>query len=134
MVQEEKVTKRVAELLRLKQFDESCWWAWMLYTDDTSNVMNYTLERWFEYPHRNSEYPDGNMAILPAPTVQVAIDWLETKGYWITYRPLNYNCGVDTYIYTANDDGEWYAVKNFVTSTKYKGLNMALEYCLENLI
>lgn len=68
-----------------------------------------------------------------APTFQEANDWLETKGYWIVCRPLNYD-RVDIYIYVTNDGLDWYPFKNFVTPTKYEGFNKALEYILENLI
>ncbi|MBR5029777.1 MAG: hypothetical protein IKX63_01565 [Muribaculaceae bacterium] len=88
------VTKRVAELLRLKKVDVGS----------------------------------------STPTVYEVIDWLETKGYWIVYRPLNYFSGVNVSILAADEEDEWYLVNNFVTPTKYEGLNKALEYCLENLI
>lgn len=68
------------------------------------------------------------------PTVYEVIDWLETKGYWIVYRPLNYFSGVDAFILAADEEDEWYVVNNFVEHTKYEVLNKALEYCLENLI
>lgn len=117
----EFVTQRVAELLRLKGFDGN---TNHYYADGDKGLL------------RSLSTINWNVVVgyYSAPTVQAAIDWVETKGYWIVYRPLNYDSGVDTYIYTANDDKEWYAVKNFVTPTKYEGLNKALEFCLEKLI
>lgn len=129
----EFVTQRVAELLRLKKFDEWCWWFYNLIDDDTPDF-HYSLERWTECPHRNSEHSDDSMSILSAPTVQAAIDWLETKGYWIVYRPLDYYKGVIVSILAADDVDEWYDVNNITAETKYEGLNNALEFCLEKLI
>ena len=123
------VTQRVAELLRSKGFDIPT----LYYYRYIGNGKQYKLTDAMAAHDWNSSDSLGTWQ-YSAPTVQVAIDWVETKGYWIVYRPLNYNYGVDTYIYTANDDNEWYAVENFVTQDKYEGLNKALEYCLENLI
>lgn len=115
------VTKRVAELLRLKGFD--------------GNTNHY--------------YADGDVGLLrslstinwndvvgyySAPTVQAAIDWVETKDYWIVACPLNYYNGIDVSVLALDEKKVWDVVKNFVTPTKYEGLNKALEYVLENLI
>ena len=115
------VTKRVAELLRLKGFD--------------GNTNHY--------------YADGEVGLLrslstinwndvvgyySAPTVQAAIDWVEIKDYWIVDCPLNYYNGIDVSVLALDEKKVWDVVKNFVTPTKYEGLNKALEYVLENLI
>jgi len=120
----EFVTKRVGELLRLNGFDIPTVYYYYKDSDEPYKTFARSAYNW------NSR----DVEQCSAPTVQAAIDWVETKGYWIVYRPLNYDSGVDTYIYAANDDKEWYAIKNFVTPTKYEGLNKALEFCLEKLI
>lgn len=115
------VTKRVAELLRLKGFN--CKTNHYYADGDVGLLRSLSTINWNDVTGYYS-----------APTVQEAIDWVETKGYWIIYRPLNYDYDIDTYIYTANDDKELYALKNFVTRTKYEGLNKALKYCIDNFI
>lgn len=115
------VTKRVAELLRKKGFDCK---VNHYYADEEDGLRgSLSIVNW--------NIVGGHYS---APTVQVAIDWLETKGYWIVYRPLDYYSGVDAFILAADEEDEWYVVNNFVTPTKYEALNKALEYCLENLI
>lgn len=129
----EFVTENVAVLLRLKKFDEWCWWFYSLVDDGTPDF-HYSLERWTECPHLNSHHPDDSMSILSAPTVQAAIDWVETKGYWIVYRPLDHYIGVRASILATDEEEEWYVVNNITADTKYDALNKALEYCLKNLI
>ncbi len=68
------------------------------------------------------------------PTVYEVIDWLETKGYWVVYRPLNYFSGVNASVLSYDEEDEWYIVSDITMPTKYEALNKALEYCLENLI
>lgn len=123
------VTQRVAELLRLKGFDIPT----LYYYRYIGNGKQYKLTNAMAANDWNGSDSLGSWQ-YSAPTVQVAIDWVETKGYWIVYRPLNYFSGVNVSILAADEEDEWYIVNNFVTPTKYEGLNKALEYCLENLI
>lgn len=123
------VTQRVAELLRLKGFDIPT----LYYYRYVGKDKQYKLTNAMAANDWNGSDSLGSWQ-YSAPTVQVAIDWLETKGYWIVYRPLNYSSGVDAFILAADEEDEWYVVNNFVTHTKYEALNKALEYCLENLI
>lgn len=115
------VTKRVAELLRKKGFDCK---VGHYYADEEDGLRgSLSIVNW--------NIVGGHYS---APTVQLAIDWLETKGYWIVYRPLDYYIGVRVSILATDEEDEWYDVNNITAETKYEALNKALEYCLENLI
>jgi hypothetical protein len=115
------VTQRVAELLRLKGFDGN---TNHYYADGEDGLL------------RSLSTINWNDAVgyYSAPTVQAAIDWVETKGYWVVYRPLNYFSGVNASVLSYDNEDEWYIVSNVTMPTKYEALNKALEYCLENLI
>ncbi len=134
----EFVTQRVAELLRLKKFDEWCWWFYNLVDDDTPDF-HYSLERWTECPHLNSHHPDYSMSILSAPTVQAARDWLEEKyGFFIEIgRSIDLN-GTYHYAYLILDKTCKYIYnqkdKDNDFPSSYDAANAALELCLENLI
>ena len=147
MNKEQYVKFRIAELLKEKGFDwqtEFVWYEHLPPSIDCGNKANQKTIDYFYFnettehhsSYRNCDkkpsYISGN--IYSAPTVQVAIDWLETKGYWIVYRPLDYYKGVIVSILAADDADEWYDVNNIIAETKYEGLNKALEFCLEHLI
>lgn len=131
----EFVTQRVAELLRLKKFDEWCWWFYNLVDDDTPDF-HYSLEKWPECPHLNSHHPDYSMSILSAPTVQQARDWLEEKyGFFISINRIIDPKGVYHYGYLILDKKCKYVGSTADYFPSYhEAANAALESCLENYI
>ena len=131
----EFVTQKVAELLRLKGFDEWCWWFYNLVDDNTPDF-HYSLERWTECPHLNSQHPDNSMSILSAPTVQAARDWLEDKyGFFISINRIIDPKGVYHYGYLILDKKCKYvgSTADYFPSN-HEAANAALESCLENYI
>ena len=128
MNKEQYVSFEVAKLLKQKGFN---WFTYAYYTKDDVDkkpyfgMENLCSDNWNKKP---------NDFWYSAPTVYEVIDWLETKGYWIVYRPLDYYKGVIVSILAADDVDKWYDVNNITAETKYEGLNKALEFCLEKLI
>lgn len=147
MNKEQFVLFEVAKLLKEKGFNWQTEFVWYEHLPPSIDWRNKTNQKAIDYfyfnettehhsSYRNCDkkpsYINGD--IYSAPTVYEVIDWLETRGYWIVYRPLDYYKGVIVSILAADDADEWYDVNNITAETKYEGLNNALKFCLEHLI
>lgn len=122
MGEKEFVTRRVAELLNEKGFDEVCDWYYPKNGGEIEMLDIYELNYCRE-------------SFISAPTVQAARDWLEDKyGFFIEIsRSIDTNATYH-YRYLIIDKLCNVVFKqhtDFLSS--YEAANAALECCLENL-
>ena len=122
MGEKEFVTRRVAELLNEKGFEEVCDWYYPKNGGEIEMLDTYELN------YRRESF-------ISAPTVQAARDWLEDKyGYFIEIsRSIDTNATYH-YRYLIIDKLCNVVFKqhtDFLSS--YEAANAALECCFENL-
>ena len=79
MLHERYVSCNVAELLKEKGFNELC--------DKYINRNAPMLTEKYDAPRRNDDVTFGGEDILSAPTQQMALDWVERKGGFISVEP-----------------------------------------------
>lgn len=122
MGEKEFVTRRVAELLNEKGFEEVCDWYYPKNGGEIEMLDIYELNYCRE-------------SFISAPTVQAARDWLEDKyGFFIEIsRSIDTNATYH-YRYLIIDKLCNVVFKQYTDFlSSYEAANAALECCLENL-
>ena len=82
-----------------------------------------------EVEFNNSIIPDN---FIPAPTLQMAMKWVnEEHGIYIEIRR---NLNVYTFKYLIQNNGKLVSYSDWMYTTHEEACEVAIKYCLENLI
>lgn len=145
MIKERYVNLEVARLLRDKGFDEGCFAEYA----NKSCTKEYYDDYW---EHKVSQkIKPGELIVplidkdkkyhiygdtIPAPTQQVAVDWMRTREILITYdlAPIGTKLMVKVYKRTQDPDFPWTEGITIIRDTLEEAINDALKYALEKLL
>ena len=128
MITEDYVSFETAKMLKEKGFDESTSMVYMSYSDLCK------LNRYDSI--RNSNYNDitKNYFEYTAPTLQMVMKWLRKVHNLFIEMHIQNNGSYIGYIYNTNGFGLIGWDKRRISSSYEEACEIAIKYCLENLI
>ena len=144
MIEERYVSPEVARLLRDKGFNEDCFAKYAdgsctekYYDDYRERMMSWEIKPGeLIIPSIDRDKYDIYGDTIPAPTQQVACDWVQTKEILITYdlAPIGTTLMVKVYKRTQDPDFPWTEGITIIRDTLEDAINEALKYALEKLL
>ena len=144
MIEERYVSPEVARLLRDKGFNEDCFAKYAdgsctekYYDDYRERMMSWEIKPGeLIIPSIDRDKYDIYGDTIPAPTQQMACDWVQTKEILITYdlAPIGTTLMVKVYKRTQDPDFPWTEGITIIRDTLEDAINEALKYALEKLL
>ena len=144
MIEERYVSPEVARLLRDKGFNEDCFAKYAdgsctekYYDDYRERMMSWEIKPGeLIIPSIDRDKYDIYGDTIPAPTQQMACDWVRTKDALITYdlAPIGTTLMVKVYKRTQDPDFPWTEATTIIRNTLENAINEALKYALEKLL
>lgn len=144
MIEERYVNPEVARLLMDKGFNEDCFAKYAdgsctekYYDDYRERMMSWEIKSGeLIIPSIDRDKYDIYGDTIPAPTQQMACDWMRTKDVLITYdlAPIGTTLMVKVYKRTQDPDFPWTEGITIIRSTLEEAINEALKFALEKLL